>query len=101
MTYGRDYDDAEWAANVASLADRGLTTSDGALTPDGSAFKAEIEKRTDRIALTAYVTLDDEETARLIALLTPLARAVIATGDIPPVTPIGPIAAAIEEPARS
>ncbi len=101
MTFGRDYDDVEWAANVAGLSDRGLMTPDGVLTADGSAFKAEIEGRTDRIALTAYVTLDDEEIARLIGLLTPLARAVIATGDIPPVTPIGPIAAAIEEPARS
>jgi hypothetical protein len=101
MSYGRDYDDAEWAANVASLAARGLMTSDGALTAEGSAFKAEVEERTDRIALTAYETLDDEEIERFVELLTPLARAVIATGDVPPVTPIGPIAAAIEEPARS
>jgi hypothetical protein len=101
MTYGRDYDDAEWSANVASLAERGLLTSDGSLTADGSMFKAELEERTDRIALSAYRTLDDEQIDRLIALLTPLARAVIATGDIPPMTPIGPIAAALEEPARS
>ena len=78
-----------------------MTTSDGALTAEGSAFKAEIEERTDRIAMTAYETLDDEEIERFVALLTPLARAVIATGDVPPMTPIGPIAAAIEEPARS
>ncbi len=101
MSFGRDYDDAEWAANVTSLADRGLLTPDGAITAEGSAFKAELEERTDRIALTAYETLDDEEIERLVALLTPLARAVIATGDVPPMTPIGPIAAAIEEPARS
>ena len=101
MSFGRDYDDAEWAANIASLADRGLMSSDGALTTEGSAFKAELEERTDRIALTAYETLEDEEIERLVALLTPLARAVIATGDVPPMTPIGPIAAAIEEPSRS
>jgi hypothetical protein len=101
MTYGRDYDDAEWAANVASLAERGLLTPDGTLTAEGSTFKAELEERTDRIAVSAYRALDDEQIERLIAMVTPLARAVIATGDIPPMTPIGPIAAALEEPARS
>jgi hypothetical protein len=101
MSFGRDYDDAEWADNVASLADRGLLTPGGSLTAEGSAFKAELEERTDRIAMIAYETLDDEETERLVKLLTPFARAVIATGDVPPMTPIGPIAAAIEEPARS
>jgi hypothetical protein len=101
MTYGRDYDDAEWAANVAGLAERGVLTPDGALTAEGSTFKAELEDRTDRIALSAYRNLDDGQIERLLALLTPLARAVIATGDIPPMTPIGPIAAALEEPARS
>ena len=100
MTIGRDYDDAEWTANVARLAERGLLTADGGLTDDGAAA-AELEDCTDRIALAAYAVLDDDEIDRLLAVLTPLARAVIATGDVPPMTPIGPIAAALDEQASA
>ena len=95
MSVGRDYDAEEWSANARSLATRRLLTADGALTAEGSAFKAELEERTDRIALAAYGVLDDDDVERLLAALTPLARAVIATGDVPPMTPIGPIAAAL------
>jgi hypothetical protein len=99
MSIGRDYDEAEWATNIAALAARGLLTTDGVLSDEGSAFKAELEERTDRIALSAYDSLDDGEVERMIAALTPLAQAVIATGDVPPMTPIGPIAAVLAEPA--
>ena len=34
--------------------------------------------------------LDDGEVDRLLAALTPLAKAVVATGDIPATTPMGP-----------
>jgi hypothetical protein len=95
MSIGRDYDEEEWAANVAALSKRGWLTADGGLTDKGAVFKAELEDRTDQIALVAYDTLDDNEVDRLIAALTSLARAVIATGDVPPMTPIGPIAQAI------
>jgi hypothetical protein len=96
MSVGRDYDAEEWGANVRALAARRLMTSDGALTGEGSAFKAELEDRTDRIALAAYDVLDDDEIERLLDALTPLARAVVATGDVPPMTPIGRIAAALD-----
>jgi hypothetical protein len=96
MSVGRDYDDNEWAAIVDGLAARRLLTSGGELTDEGAAFKAELELRTDRIALSAYDVLGDGEVDALLAALTPLARAVIATGDVPPMTPIGPIAAAID-----
>jgi Helix-turn-helix family len=54
-----------------------------------SALKADIEQRTDTIALSAYEVLDDTEIERLVAALTPLARAVIDSGDVPGLTPIG------------
>ncbi len=44
----------------------------------------------DAVALAAYDPLDDQEVARLVELLDPLARAVVATGDIPAATPMGP-----------
>ena len=57
----------EWAANVASLADATPADRPTGLTAEGTAFKAELEERTDRIALTAYEALDDDEIERLIA----------------------------------
>ena len=86
----RDYDDAEWQAVVEGLAARGLMTSDGALTAAGAALRQQLEDRTDELALAGYVGLDDAELARLIELLTPIAAAVVATGDIPAATPMGP-----------
>lgn len=92
MAIGRDYDDAEWDANLAALVERGLMTSAGQLTDEGRAFKQELEDRTDRIALSAYEALSDDELGELTTGLSPLARALVATGDFPGVTPIGAIA---------
>jgi hypothetical protein len=92
MVVGRDFDDAEWTATVASVAERGLITEQGELTEAGRVVKQDIEDRTDRAALSAYAVLSDDEMQELIDGLTPIAKAVIATGDFPPVTPIGPIA---------
>ncbi len=89
---GRDYDDAEWDANVGALAERGLMTDFGQLTDGGRLLKQDIEDRTDLIALRAYAALTDDELERLIDGLTPLATAVVASGDFPAVSPIGRIA---------
>ena len=85
----RDYDDAEWAALVDGLAARGVLTTDGELTSEGRELKHDLERRTDEIALSAYAALDDAEIDRLASALTPIARAVVAAGDMPTVTPIG------------
>jgi hypothetical protein len=85
----RYYDDAEWDSVSARLIDRGLVSQDGQLTADGKDVRDDVEDRTDRIALTAYDTLDDEQLAQLLDALAALARAVIAAGDIPEVTPVG------------
>jgi hypothetical protein len=85
----RHYDDAEWDSVSARLIDRGLVGPDGELTAHGKDVRDDVEDRTDRIALRAYDTLDDGQLARLLDVLAPLARAVIATGDVPAVTPIG------------
>jgi hypothetical protein len=89
FTVARDYDDAEWHALVGGLARRGLLTTEGKLTPAGQRLKADIEQRTDTIALSAYEVLDDAEIEHLVETLTPLARAVVDTGDVPGITPIG------------
>jgi hypothetical protein len=86
----RDYDDAEWQAVVEGLADRGLMTSAGALTDAGAALRQQLEDRTDELASAGYVGLDDDALARLTELLTPIAAAIVAAGDIPAATPMGP-----------
>jgi hypothetical protein len=85
----RHYDDAEWDSVSAGLIDRGLLDADGTLTAHGKEVGDGVEDRTDRVALAAYDTLDDEQLAQLLDALAPLARAVIAAGDIPEVSPIG------------
>lgn len=89
MSIARDFDDAEWNAVSTSLAERGLIDGNGGFTDGGRAMKEWIEDSTDRAALTAYATLDDAELDLLHDALTPLARAVVAAGDIPAVTPTG------------
>jgi hypothetical protein len=85
----RHYDDDEWASASERLAARGLLDGDGHLTADGKVIRDDVEDRTNRIALAAYDALDGQQLQQLIDALTPLARAVIATGDIPDITPIG------------
>ncbi len=85
----RRYDDAEWDSVCARLIDRGLVGPDGTLTAGGKDMKDDLEDRTDRLALTAYDALNDDQLLQLLDALAPLARAVIATGDIPEVTPVG------------
>ena len=85
----RQYDDAEWDRVVGGLAERGLLTADGTPTEAGRAVKQELEDRTDQVALCAYAALDDGQLQRLLAVTTPIARAVVAAGDLPAVTPMG------------
>jgi hypothetical protein len=85
----RHYDDAEWDSLSARLIDRGLVGPDGKLTARGEEVKVDVEDRTDRLALTAYDALDDDQLLQFLNVLAPLVRAVIATGDIPEVTPVG------------
>jgi len=88
MKRSRHYDDAEWEACRQSLADRGLLDGGGALTPQGRDLKEEIEATTDALSLRAFDALDDDEVQALFSALTPVARTVIAGGDVPAATPM-------------
>jgi hypothetical protein len=88
MRRARDYDDDEWAACCAALAERGLMRN-GAITDTGRRFKDEVEKATDTAASSALRGLDDAEVGALFEALTPLTRVVVAAGDIPESTPMG------------
>lgn len=88
MKRTRHYDDAEWHACEHSLVSRGLLGDDGSLTPAGRDLKNHIEATTDALALRAFDGLDDGEVEALFHALTPIARTVIAGGDMPAVTPM-------------
>jgi hypothetical protein len=84
----RHYDDAEWRTCEQSLADRGLLTSDASLSAAGTELKQHVEDTTDALSLRAFNGLDDDEITALLDALAPIARLVIAGGDIPTTTPM-------------
>ena len=85
----RDYDEEQWHHYQDRLVQRGLLTSDGALTDAGRELKQHIEDTTDTVSLTALEALDDQEVEELFKALTPITRAVVAAGDVPAATPMG------------
>jgi hypothetical protein len=88
MVRGRDYDEASWRHHEQRLAGRGLLNGDGSLTAAGRELKEGIESKTDELALSALDALSDDEVEMLFRALTPIARAVVAGGDVPAVTPM-------------
>lgn len=85
----RDYDEAEWNQRLVQLEQRGVLDAAGDLTDAGRDLKADIESRTDAVALPALAALDDSEVEALFQALTPITRKVVAAGDIPAGTPMG------------
>jgi hypothetical protein len=88
MKRTRHYDDAEWRACEQSLTSRGLLADDGSLTPAGRDLKNHIEASTDALSLRVFDGLNDAEVEASLHALTPIARTVIAAGDMPAVTPM-------------
>ena len=66
---------AQLAAVVDGMRDRGLIGTDGWLTADGRTTKARIEALTDDLAAPAYDALSSSEVAQLITDLEPIAAA--------------------------
>jgi hypothetical protein len=85
----RDYDEAAWRHHEQRLAERGILNDDGSLTTAGRELKDRIESATDTLALSALEELSDDQVEALFQALTPIARAVVAGGDVPAVTPMG------------
>jgi hypothetical protein len=89
MAVARDYDEAAWRRHEQRLAERGLLNDDGSITAAGRELKDDIESSTDALSLSALDALTDDEVEALFQALTPIARAVIAAGDVPAMTPMG------------
>lgn len=88
MKRSRHYEDDEWEACRQRLADRGLLDAHGSLTPEGHELDNHLEATTDALALRVFDALDDDELHALFSALTPVARTVIAAGDVPAATPM-------------
>ena len=87
-TKARDFSEAEWAGCLRSLRIKGLANSDG-LTDEGIRVKQEVEDRTDALASEGLGSLTATERDELLALLRPIAGAVVDAGDIPLKSPMG------------
>jgi len=86
---GRGFPDDEWDAARAGLRDRGLLDGDGRLTAAGQAEHEAIETATDRVARQPWDALGEDGATRLLALLHPLAAAVVGSGLLPQPNPVG------------
>jgi len=84
LTGGRGWSEDDWSAARAALVARGWLDEAGVLTPEGRRAHETFELRTDAAALQPWTALGEERAQRLADLLTPLAQAVIDSGDLPP-----------------
>ncbi len=73
----------EWSAAAASLAARGLVDEDMRITGAGAEIRQAIEDGTDRLAAPIVAAIGDDGADELVALLGPLADAVMAAGAVP------------------
>ncbi len=85
----RKWSDEEWAAAEERLRERGWLDAGGGLTEDGRARHQQVEDATDALAAAPWEHLGPERTARLLALLEPLARTIAERGGLPVPNPVG------------
>jgi hypothetical protein len=82
----RMWPDDEWAAAREALQARGWLDADGAFTEAGRAHRDELERRTDELSAPAYEALGEDACARLRALARPLSKAIVASGELGPMS---------------
>lgn len=85
----RGWTDDEWDAAAARLADRGIVTGAGELTPAGRRLVDDVEAHTDAGSLDPWTHLGPEGTERLHHILERLSGIVTAADWFPTITPIG------------
>ena len=85
----RGWTDDEWADATHRLAVRGWVDAAGGPTPAGRDYREALERTTNRLAAGPWLALGEDGTARLARLLHPLRTAILASGALPPITPVG------------
>ena len=73
--------DAQLAAVIDGMRDRGLIGDDGWLSEPGRAVKQRVEALTDDLAARPYESLEPDELDELMATLEPLATLLLAAQD--------------------
>ena len=76
----RRWDEVQWAAAVAKLAERGWVTVEGTVTPAGAEQRDRIEDDTDRLCASVWQPVGDSGAARLTELIHPIHAAMDAAG---------------------
>ena len=79
----------EWAAAAEDLRGRGLVAEDGSASAEGSALRAEIERRTDELASEPYAQLSASQLDSLLHDLELAAEVIDASGEIRFPNPMG------------
>jgi hypothetical protein len=79
----RGWSQEQWDDAGQRLADRGILTTDGALTADGAALRRSIEDDTSRLGADPWTHLGAEGSARLGELGGALVRSLLAAGCFP------------------
>ncbi|MFD6833262.1 SCO6745 family protein [Streptomyces diastaticus] len=79
----RGWTQEEWDAASTRLVARGVLDQEGTLTEQGSALRAELEERTDRLDAGPYEHLGAEGTLRLTELAKDLLGRLFAAGAFP------------------
>jgi hypothetical protein len=74
----RGWSEQQWAAAVERLQARGLLDAGGALTADAVELRAWVEQRTDEGAAPSWQALGAQRAERLVDLMAPVVRAIIA-----------------------
>jgi hypothetical protein len=85
----RGWTDADWAAAVDGLRERGLVDAGGRATEAGLRLRDQVEATTDRAALAPWQALGDERSERLRTALMGLSGRVVAAGVVPVPNPMG------------
>lgn len=85
----RGWSDDDWQGALERLANQGHLAPDGKPTDQGRALRAEIERRTDELAIEPYVRIADEDFRQLLAALATAAEEVVASREILFPNPMG------------
>jgi hypothetical protein len=88
LRLGRGWSEEEWSAAALHLEALGWVDN-GSLTTDGRRARADVEAVTDAAARKPWAALSHDEAERAAELIAPVARAVWASGVLPPSNPVG------------
>jgi hypothetical protein len=80
----RGWAEDDWAVAAQELAHRGLVDAEGRITPAGVELRQKVEDDTDRLAAPIAGAISEDDAEELVALLRPLAAAVMDAGAVPP-----------------